>query len=98
MDDKKLKEICKIGQGEECCRYLVLGPQGFECGKFQGYKNLIDERVKTGSFNAKGDNASQRMVREKNDRISMTIRECRGVVEDTINYFNNAEFKKKEGL
>ena len=42
--------------------------------------------------------ASQRMLREKNDRISMTLRDCRRIVVDTIIDFNNKEFKKTEGL
>lgn len=25
--------ICKLGQGEKCCAYIVMGPEGFECSK-----------------------------------------------------------------
>jgi hypothetical protein len=25
------KEICKIGQGAQCCAFLVCGGNGFEC-------------------------------------------------------------------
>jgi len=30
-----VKNVCKIGQGNDCCRYLVLGAEGFECAKCQ---------------------------------------------------------------
>jgi len=28
-----LQEICKIGQGAQCCKFLTVGPGGFSCGK-----------------------------------------------------------------
>jgi hypothetical protein len=28
-----VKNVCKIGQGAACCRYLMAGPGGFECAK-----------------------------------------------------------------
>ena len=32
MNDHVIK-VCKIGQGHECCRYLLAAPAGFECAK-----------------------------------------------------------------
>lgn len=29
-----IKNVCKIGQGHACCRYLLMGPKGWECAKF----------------------------------------------------------------
>ncbi len=50
-----IKEVCKIGQGKDCCRYLTMGPNGFECAKLNlGLMLTIDARVE--SMNAKGDN------------------------------------------
>jgi len=46
--------VCKIGQGNDCCRYLVAGPKGFECAKITPMKATIDARVH--SFTAKADN------------------------------------------
>jgi hypothetical protein len=35
--------ICKIGQGFNCCKYLVVGSDGFECMKInQANKKIID--------------------------------------------------------
>jgi hypothetical protein len=51
-----LKVICKLGSGSECCRYLMCGSNGWECGKEnKEFKCMIDARVKAGLFAAKGD-------------------------------------------
>ena len=53
----QLKAVCKIGQGEDCCRYLLVGGNGFECGKVdQQTKSTIDLRVEIGGMLSKGDN------------------------------------------
>lgn len=51
---KHIKDVCKIGQGSECCKYLLMGSKGFECGKITS-KELID-RVWNSSKTAQGDN------------------------------------------
>jgi hypothetical protein len=56
MDFEHTKKICKLGQGEECCAYLVCGANGFECAKnYPVFKETIGERVRNGMMNAKGD-------------------------------------------
>lgn len=50
------KEICKLGQGEKTCRYLVVGEKGFKCGKYNFVRGAIDERSEAGTMNAKGNN------------------------------------------
>jgi len=48
-----IKNVCKIGQGKECCRYLTMGPDGWNCERNNpGMKNAIDKRVESGSFTA----------------------------------------------
>jgi hypothetical protein len=47
--------ICKIGQGANCCKYLLAGTEGFECAKHEGEKQMID-RVWNETKNAQGDN------------------------------------------
>lgn len=49
-----IKNTCKIGQGAACCRYLMVGTKGFECGKLSSLKPVIDARVN--KMNAKSDN------------------------------------------
>lgn len=51
-----VKNTCKIGLGNTCCRYLVAGPSGFECAKFTSLKSLLDGRVDSNTINAQGDN------------------------------------------
>lgn len=48
-------DYCKPGRMAETCRYLLMGPKGWECGKTDpSMKILIDSRVE--SMNAQGDN------------------------------------------
>ena len=58
MEKEVLRNICKIGQGKDCCRYLVCGVGGFECAKLSGLKTLIDHRVEL--MTAQGDNCEGR--------------------------------------
>lgn len=43
-----VKDICKIGQGHDCCRYLLMGPKGFECGKVtdKGEVRTLEDEMK----------------------------------------------------
>lgn len=55
--DKDVKELCKIGQGHDCCRYLTVGAKGWSCEKkTPGIKALLDQRVELKTMNARGDN------------------------------------------
>lgn len=56
LDFDQVKDVCKIGQGAECCRYLVTGANGFECAKLTSLRLTIDNRVEQGTFTARGDN------------------------------------------
>ena len=53
-----LKETCKMGQGNDCCRYIIVHPEdGFVCGKEEpDIKSVLDERVDNLSMTARGDN------------------------------------------
>ena len=42
MTDEQVNNVCKIGQGAECCRYLTFGDE-FECAKLTPLKAAIDE-------------------------------------------------------
>lgn len=56
---------CKIGQGHDCCRYLLLGAAGFECGKFSEFRALLDQRVADKTIVARGDNCDGFQMRDK---------------------------------
>ena len=52
-----LEEVCKIGQMEDCCRYILVDPTGILCGKDSPtMKSVLDKRVPRRT--AKGDNCS----------------------------------------
>ena len=51
-----VKEICKIGQGEKCCRYISVGAKGWKCLKHSELKSLFDSRVRNNLMAAQGDN------------------------------------------
>ena len=57
-------EICKIGQGISCCRFLVVGPKGFECVKFTEHRHLLDFRAATGTMTAQSDNCDGYSIEE----------------------------------
>lgn len=41
--NEHVKQVCKIGQGPACCRYLLFGLDGWECAKMNhdtGVKTL----------------------------------------------------------
>lgn len=61
-----VKNVCKIGQGNDCCRYLVLGGNGFECAKHTELATLLDTRVKDNTITAQGDNCEGKTVEELN--------------------------------
>lgn len=52
-----IKTVCKIGQGAECCKYLVCGANGFECMKFDPEnKKVIDINWAKTAHVSQGDN------------------------------------------
>ena len=55
VPQEKVKEICKPGT-TECCRYLVVGGDGFECAKHTSLKGILDTRAEVGQMRATGDN------------------------------------------
>lgn len=57
IDDTRVRDICKIGQGAECCRFLVGGSQGFECAKhIPSLASHLNMRVLIEDIVARGNN------------------------------------------
>ena len=51
MEMDYIKATCKIGQGAECCRYLVMGSKGFECALLEeSLRNTIDQKADSGNM------------------------------------------------
>ena len=49
--------VCKMGQGNECCRYLIGSPNGLECAKnIIRIRRFTDMRVADEDMVARGDN------------------------------------------
>ena len=48
--------VCKLGQGEACCAFLMMGPDGFTCSKGTEVEATIRQRLQLGTMGAKGDN------------------------------------------
>ena len=52
-----LKAVCHIGEGAQCCRYIVGAGGGLQCAKHDWELAIeIDHRVADGAFTARGDN------------------------------------------
>jgi hypothetical protein len=60
-----IKNTCKIGQGEKCCKYLVVGTGGFECMKLHN-KEFIDRQWAKTQHVAQGDNCEGKEQSELN--------------------------------
>lgn len=56
VDKEFAIRVCKMGQANLCCRYLVCGSKGFECAKHTSLKEALDRRVLEKSIHARGDN------------------------------------------
>ena len=57
MINKNIENICKIGQGAACCKYLVVGGNGFECMKTDlDNKKVVDDNWAHHEHVAQGDN------------------------------------------
>ena len=55
LEGDEPKKICRLGQGEKCCPWLVCGSNGFECFRMNYPSNtIISKRVEEGTMNAKG--------------------------------------------
>jgi len=57
MNKDYIYNVCKIGQGKECCRYLTVDPDGWSCERNDpSMKAIIDKRVSDNQFTACGIN------------------------------------------
>jgi hypothetical protein len=60
ISDEQLKKVCKIGQGKDCCRYILCGGEGFHCAKLdpdlKPIKDNLDQRAASGNMVAQSDN------------------------------------------
>ena len=55
LEGEEPKEICKLGQGSECCAFLAVGSGGFSCLRMDYPNNsTIFDRLEKGTMNAKG--------------------------------------------
>ncbi len=63
-----IKNVCKIGQGIECCRYLVMGSDGFECVKGSQLAFTLDTRAESKTMNARGNNCEGKSIKELNQK------------------------------
>ncbi len=61
-----VKNVCKIGQGNACCRYLMVGAGGFECAKRTSLQVTLDMRVYNDTMVAQGDNCEGKTIKELN--------------------------------
>lgn len=53
MTEEHMYQVCKVGQGTECCKYLGSGAKGMSCLKLTPFKKTLDVRT---NMTAKADN------------------------------------------
>ena len=66
--NEQVKNICKAGQGNACCRYLVIGIHGFECVKQTDMREYLDARVAMETMVARADNCDGKTIEELNKK------------------------------
>jgi hypothetical protein len=66
--NETIKNVCKIGQGAACCRYLTMGAGGFNCEKYTSLGRLLDLRVDTNSIVSHGNNCEGKTIEELNKK------------------------------
>lgn len=55
LSAEEVKDICRLGQMEKCCAFLVMSPTGFECIRMSYPNNsTIFSRLEKGLMNAQG--------------------------------------------
>lgn len=56
-EDPRLISLCRMGQGERCCRWLARGRAGYFCAKLDvEIARWIQARFDSGEMGACGDN------------------------------------------
>ncbi len=50
-----LHKVCLVGQGADCCRYILGGSSGFKCAKGTFLATALDARI---DMVAKGNNCN----------------------------------------
>lgn len=58
INEDTLKSICKIGEGQNTCRYIMRSKDDYVCVKNSIVQVSIDERVEKGGMVARGNNCS----------------------------------------
>jgi hypothetical protein len=54
--DEHFKTVCKVGQGNDCCRYLVASVDGIQYAKHSSLKAHLDDRAAKKEMVAISDN------------------------------------------
>ena len=53
----ELNNLCKMGQGEKCCMFILVHPDyGIICAKNSPMRFSLNEKANSGQFTAIGDN------------------------------------------
>lgn len=59
MNIEHVNDVCQIGKGVACCRYLTVAGGGFRCAKLDvQMRAAIDARVAGEAMKARGDNCA----------------------------------------
>ena len=53
MTEDKAMDVCKVGQGPACCKYVTMDADGWKCLKLTSMKAAVDART---NMKSKGDN------------------------------------------
>jgi hypothetical protein len=57
IEEERVTNICKRGQGAATCAFLCVMPS-FACAKYSNIEDIIRQRLQEGSMSARSDNCS----------------------------------------
>ena len=58
ITEKHLKQVCKIGQREKTCSFLLFGADGFSCAKGTSLEAVLEKRRQAREMVALSDNCT----------------------------------------
>ena len=58
INEDALKSVCRIGEGQDTCRYIMRNKDDYVCVKNSIVQISIDENVERGGMVARGNNCS----------------------------------------
>ncbi len=58
LSEERVDAVCRVGQDEATCAFLMFSSGGYECAKGSALENTLRQIQEAGSMQSQGDNCS----------------------------------------